>query len=103
MATDDSTQRFGYEGLTALAASLTNHADQVLARKDAERDMRHAAEACHRLATFRFAVGEIVTSIDAIVASRGLEAQPGGDAYIRDLNDVGRKLRDALATAERGD
>jgi hypothetical protein len=102
MATDDPTRKFDYEGLTALAAQLTGHADQVLARKDAERDMRYAAEVCHRFASLRFAVGEVVTQIGATVASHAPEAHEGADVYIRDLNEVGRKLRDALDAAGRG-
>lgn len=60
MAGENCTSpKFDIETLNALAARLTEHADSVLARRDAERDFRMGAEACRRLASLRFRVAEI--------------------------------------------
>lgn len=72
---------FTIENLNALASRLSDHADAVLARKDAERDMRMAAVACHRLATMRYRITEI--------GRKALENPQWDSAAIsRDINEL---------------
>jgi hypothetical protein len=82
MATDNPTTKFDIEGLNALALRLSDHADEVLARRDVGETLRQAARVCDRLAHLRFEISEIISKVK----------DP----------DAARELRDALEEAARG-
>jgi hypothetical protein len=89
MANSESTIKFSIENLTALAARLGRHADDTLARRDAERDFRLAAQACDRLCFLRGRIAEI--------------AQQALDRPQWDAAAFARDIREALDQAEEGD
>lgn len=86
--------------LTNLASGLSDHAAEILARRDVATDLRLAANALHRFATFKFRIAHIATRVESAVETAAARAADW-DNLIVALNDTGRELRDAVADAER--
>jgi hypothetical protein len=101
MAENDPNPIFAYSALTNLASRLSDHAAEILARRDVATDLRLATNALHRFATFKFRIAHIATRVDSAVATAAIKSAPDWDNLIAALNDTGRELRDAVADAER--